>query len=211
MRTEELIRAMAADTRPASPVWVGLACALPVAALAVAAVGLSLLGMRPDLGIALAQAAVVVKQGFPWLLAVGAFGAALRLARPGDGPGRWGLLIALVPLLVAAAVLVQRAVMPSALWYQAFLGQTHRVCVLYISMMAAPLLVVVLLALRRGASTRPALAGAAGGLLAGSVAAGIYALHCTEDSPLFYGFWYVLAILIATAAGALAGRHLLRW
>ena len=30
-------------------------------------------------------------------------------------------------------------------------------------------------------------------------------MHCTEDSPLFYAVWYVLAILVATGLGALPG------
>jgi hypothetical protein len=36
-------------------------------------------------------------------------------------------------------------------------------------------------------------------------------VHCTEDSPLFWSFWYVLAILFATALGALLGARVLRW
>ena len=49
------------------------------------------------------------------------------------------------------------------------------------------------------------------GLVAGGAAAGVYSLHCTEDSPLFYGVWYVLAILAVAAVGALAGARVLRW
>ena len=41
--------------------------------------------------------------------------------------------------------------------------------------------------------------------------AALYAIHCTEDSPLFYAVWYGLAILVATAIGAALGRFLLRW
>ena len=36
-----------------------------------------------------------------------------------------------------------------------------------------------------GVPTRPALAGAVAGLLAGGLAASFYAAHCTDDSPLF--------------------------
>ncbi|MBD3765305.1 MAG: DUF1109 family protein, partial [Rhodobacterales bacterium] len=42
------------------------------------------------------------------------------------------------------------------------------------------------------------------------VAAG-YALHCTEDSPLFFVLWYGLGILVPTLAGAWLGRRLLAW
>jgi hypothetical protein len=77
--------------------------------------------------------------------------------------------------------------------------------------MSLPLLAATLWALRRGASTRPALSGALAGLLSGGAAATVYAVHCPEDSPLFYASWYVLAILGATALGALLGARLLRW
>jgi hypothetical protein len=211
MRTDDLIRAMAVDAAPKRPVWIGLTGGLVAAALTVGLVGLSLVGMRPDLGAALQQAAVLLKLVFPWVLAAGAFGAALRLARPGAVVGGWALLVVIVVLIVAAGIVAQMMVMPKDAWFQAFMGSTRRFCLAYISMMAAPLLAVVLLGLRRGASTRPGVSGAVAGLLAGSVAAGIYAMHCTEDSPLFYGAWYGLAILIATGAGALAGRRVLRW
>jgi hypothetical protein len=69
----------------------------------------------------------------------------------------------------------------------------------------------VLRVLRSGASTRPALTGAVGGLLAGAAAAAVYSLHCTEDSPLFYAFWYLLAVVVVAAIGAAAGSRVLRW
>ena len=77
--------------------------------------------------------------------------------------------------------------------------------------MALPLLAGTLWALRGGASTRPALTGAVAGLLSGGAAAVVYSMHCTEDSPLFYAVWYVLAILAVTVAGALLGSRVLRW
>jgi hypothetical protein len=211
MRTDDLIRAMAVDAAPRRPVWTGLAAGLVVAALLVGLVGLSLLGIRPDLGAAARQAAVLLKLVFPWVLAAGAFGAALRLARPGTAVGGWWLLVGAVVLSLAAGVAAQMMVMPRDAWFPAFMGSTRRYCLLYISLMASPLLGVALAGLRHGASTRPRLSGAVAGLLAGSVAAGLYAMHCIEDSPLFYAAWYGMAILIATGAGALAGRRALRW
>ncbi|HUI21148.1 MAG TPA: NrsF family protein, partial [Methylocella sp.] len=58
---------------------------------------------------------------------------------------------------------------------------------------------------------RPALAGAAAGLLAGAIGAAFYATHCPDDSPLFVATWYTLAIAFVTAIGAIAGARLLRW
>ena len=77
--------------------------------------------------------------------------------------------------------------------------------------MGCAILVATLWALRRGASVHPDLSGAAARLLSGGVSATVYALYCNEDSPLFFAFWYVLAILLVTAAGSLLGARVLRW
>lgn len=216
MRTEDLIQAMAADSeRPWRPAAALPAAVLPaavlVAALAVAGVALALLGVRADLARALVQPVVAVKTAVPLALAFAAGGAALRLACPGMPLGRWRPALALAPtvlLLVAAGTFLA---LPPAERMPALMGQTHRECLLAIGLMSVPLLAAALWALRAGASTRPAVSGALAGLLGGSAAAAIYALHCTEDSPLFYASWYGLAILGATAAGALLGARLLRW
>jgi hypothetical protein len=69
----------------------------------------------------------------------------------------------------------------------------------------------LLLALRQGAPTRPGVAGAAAGLLAGGIAATFYAAHCTDDSPLFVATWYTLAIGALALLGAAVGQRFLRW
>jgi hypothetical protein len=211
MRTDELIRAMAADTTRARPVAAVLPWALAAGALLAAAVALPLLGPRPDLASALMQVRVLAKQGLPLLLAAGACGAAVRLARPGSGVGRWGRALAAVPVLLGAVVLAELAQLPPAAWMPALVGQTRATCLTAIPLMSVPMLVGTLWALRRGASTRPGLSGCLAGLLSGGAAAAIYAVHCTEDSPLFYAAWYGLAILIVAAAGTALGSRLLRW
>ena len=55
------------------------------------------------------------------------------------------------------------------------------------------------------------MAGAVAGLVAGGVGATLYAMHCTDDSPLFVALWYSLAVALVALAGAAAGRWLLRW
>ena len=211
MRTEQLIQAMAADTARPRPLGPLLALAVLAAAAAVAAVALPMLGPRPGLGAALMQAQVLVKQAFPLVLAIGASGAALRLARPGASVGGWTLVLAAALLMPVAAVPGEMMALPQAAWMPAMLGQTNRQCVVFIGAMGLLPLAGALWALRRGASTRPALSGAVGGLLAGGVAATLYAVHCTEDSPLFYAVWYVLAILALTGLGAFLGPRVLRW
>jgi hypothetical protein len=211
MRTEALIRAMAADARPARALAPALAAVVLGLMAVAAAVFLPLMGMRPDFGTAIMRAAVMVKQVFPLLLLLGGFGAALRLAHPGEHVAGWLLPLLAVPVMLAATVATAMMRMPLAEWHPAMMGSSNGQCLFWIIVMGLPLLAGVLWALRAGASTRPALTGAAGGLLAGGAAAAVYSMHCTEDSPLFYAFWYVLAILAVTAIGAFAGARLLRW
>ncbi len=211
MRTDQLIRAMAADTtRARSPAAV-LPVVLLLAMAAVAAVFLPMLGMRPDFGPAMMSLRVMVKQASPLLIALGAFGAALRLSRPGLGVGRWGLVLAAVPAMLALAVAGEMMALPRPDWMPALMGQSNGQCLGFITLMSVPLLAVSLWALRTGASTRPMLSGAVAGLLSGGAAAVVYSVHCTEDSPLFYAVWYILAILAVAVVGALLGARLLRW
>lgn len=211
MRTEQLIQAMAADTRRVRPVDV----VLPVTALAIgSALGLlffGAIGTRPQLADALMQARVLVKQGFPLILAVGACWAGVRLSRPGAGLGRSVALLALAPLLVVGALVVETVTVPPAAWGIALRGRTLVECLTSILLLSLPVLAGSLWAMRRGASTRPGLSGALAGLLSGGTAAAVFAVSCTEDSPLFYGVWYVAAIGAVTGLGALLGPRVLRW
>jgi hypothetical protein len=65
--------------------------------------------------------------------------------------------------------------------------------------------------MRSAAPTRPAVAGAAAGLLAGGLGATVYTLHCPELAAPFIGVWYVLGMAIPAAIGAVAGWFLPRW
>jgi hypothetical protein len=211
MRTDDLIRVLAADTAREAPVSARLPRGLLAGALVVAVLSLPLLGLRPDPMATLARGPVMLKQVLPLLLAAAAFGAALRLARPGASVGRWGMLLAAVPVLLALAVAATLMALPRSAWMPAMMGSTSRFCLVWVTLMALPPLAGALWALRAGASTRPTLSGAVAGLLAGGTGAALYAVHCVEDSPLFYAVWYALAILLATGLGALLGRRLLRW
>jgi len=61
------------------------------------------------------------------------------------------------------------------------------------------------------APTRPRLAGAAAGLMAGGIGATVYGLYCQETAAAFTAVWYTFGMLIWAAAGALIGGRLLRW
>jgi hypothetical protein len=78
-------------------------------------------------------------------------------------------------------------------------------------MLSAPIFIAAFRVMKELAPTRPRLAGAASGLLAGATGATVYCLHCTEMSAPFLGVWYLLGMLIPAAVGAIAGHKLLRW
>ncbi|MNT33639.1 hypothetical protein D3C72_1695780 [compost metagenome] len=91
------------------------------------------------------------------------------------------------------------------------MGQSWRICALSIGFMALPVFAATFVALRGLAPTRPALAGAAAGALAGGVGASVYALHCMELTAPFLAVWYVSGIAVPVLLGAALGPRLLRW
>jgi hypothetical protein len=74
-----------------------------------------------------------------------------------------------------------------------------------------PVFITVFWAMRGLAPTRPRLAGAAGGLLAGATATVAYCFHCPEMGVPFWAVWYLLGMLIPTLAGTALGPRLLNW
>lgn len=91
------------------------------------------------------------------------------------------------------------------------MGHYSAFCLLFVPMLSIAPLAAILYSIRQGAPENPGLAGAVAGLAAGGIAAAIYAWHCPDDSPLFLATWYSIAVMIATAAGFLLGRWMLRW
>jgi hypothetical protein len=90
-------------------------------------------------------------------------------------------------------------------------GQTWRTCVFNIALIALPVFVASLVALKSLAPTQPALAGAAAGAMSAGAGAAVYALHCPELAAPFLAIWYVIGMALPVAAGALMGHRLLRW
>lgn len=180
-------------------------------------VGLALLlvvtayGLRPDLFSVYGEPMLWIKLVFPASVALGASVAVWRLGHPGTPLGRswWVVLVAFgaIWLLAAWTWLDTPAERQGlALW-----GNTWRTCAPSIAAVSMPVFVGGFWALRGMAPTRPGLAGAAIGLLAGGAGALVYALHCPEMSPVFVAVWNTLGIVIPTALGAYWGPRLLRW
>ncbi len=169
------------------------------------------LGVRADLAAAAGLPMFWVKILFSGALTMASIVIALRLSQPGARlvPGAAALGAPILGMWILAAVTLARA--QPALWPELLFGQTWTSCPLLIAMLSIPMFVAALWAMKGLAPTRLRLAGAGAGLLAGTVAALVYCLHCPELSPPFLAVWYLLGILIPTAAGTVLGPWLLRW
>jgi hypothetical protein len=212
MRTDDLIAALAADHHVGK---VSLERKFAYAMASGFAISTALfwiaLGPRGDITAAIGTARFDLKIIAALLLAVTAGVLALRLARPGLDTRGAALSILAAPVLLAVAVAAELLLVPAVQWEAKLVGSNSRLCLTTIPLLALPLLAAALHALRMGAPTRPKLAGAVAGSLAGGLAAALYAMHCTDDSPLFVATWYSLAIAIVSLVGAAAAQRLLRW
>jgi hypothetical protein len=211
MKTEDLIRALAADTQDTRPMMSRLLMGLVPAMLVSLAALWVVLGFRADLAEALRMPDSVAR--FVLTGALGLLGArlALVLARPEgrDAARLWPLLA-----VVAAAVALlgwAYVTTPAEGLQMAVVGKTRTTCLVTIPLLSILPVSAIMWALRQGATTVPALAGFVAGLGGSGLSAAIYALHCTEDTPLFYVPWYGLAILGVTLVSTVVGARLLRW
>ena len=172
---------------------------------------LILLGVRPDIAEAVHLTMFWMKLAFPSLLLIGALLATVRLSRPGVRLGQVPIAIAgpvIAVWLLSALVLINAAPEDQ---HQLIFGGTWASCPITIAALSVPLFCALIWAMRGFAPTRPALAGAAAGLLAGAGGALVYALHCPEMAAPFLGVWYVLGMAIPAAIGAVLGPWTLRW
>jgi hypothetical protein len=212
MNTEQLIRTLASD-QPGRLLSLGarFAAALAVGvAVATALFGLAL-GARPDIAAAAGTVPFVFKFVVTLTLAAAAAGLVLRLARPEAEGGAWMPALLLGLTLLGIGIVLELATVPQSAWWPRLIGSNSGLCLVSIPLLAAPILAATFAALRQGAPTKPARAGAIAGLLAGSLGAVLYAAHCIDDSPLFVATWYGAAIALVTLIGALVGTRLLRW
>ncbi|CAN7324733.1 NrsF family protein [Mesorhizobium amorphae] len=212
MRTEDLIKALDADARSkAMPLRSAWWVATAVAAVIAAVVFWFTIGPRSDIMIAMHTMRFLSKFVFTIVLAGTAFALIHALSTPGASTGKAATWMAAAPLLVLAAVVLELFAVPEAQWGTRLVGSNMMICMGFIPLIGIGPLAIFLWMLRYGAPTRPVLAGAVAGLLAGGLAATFYAAHCVDDSPLFVATWYTVAIIILTALGALGGRLFVRW
>jgi hypothetical protein len=211
MRTDTLIDMLARDAGPAPRALAArrLAPAALAGLLASVVIAVGLLGAIP---------APMFASPIPWTKIVYAGALALptswltaRLARPAaavDWPR--GLTLAVFGTMAALGAASLWAE-PAGLRLPALLGQSWKSCPFSVLALSLPALAAALWALRDLAPTRPRAAGAAAGLLAGSIGAIGYALHCPEAAIAFVAAWYTAGIALTGALGAALGPRVLRW
>ena len=209
MDSNELIEALVADLRKRpslSSAWWG------AAGLALALAGFlffATLGPRPDFAAAAHTPRFDFKFVVTITLAIVAFSLVRKLSCPGEPWGKAALRLAAIPALLVAGVIVELVLLPPDVWLTRLVGTNNLICLTYIPLIGLGPLAIFIAALRYGAPTRPALAGAVAGLLAGGLAATFYATHCTDDSPHHRGCrachrrsvcWQPICSLVALAA-----------
>ncbi|MBV8795229.1 MAG: DUF1109 domain-containing protein [Hyphomicrobiales bacterium] len=212
MKTSELIAALTADPIQ-EPIRLGrrVAVALAIGFLGSLAIYALLMGPRPDIAEAARTMRFNLKFVDAFAFALPTLLLMLRLARP-DAKPRTIALWLLAPLIIlAAGVVVELIVVPSNEWMSRLVGHHSMFCMRMIPLLAAPILIALIVALRAGAPLHPGLTGALAGAGSAGVAALLYASHCPDDSPLFVATWYPLATVICVGVGALAGQRFLAW
>jgi hypothetical protein len=211
LKTEDFIAALAQDRLVTPPPGRLLARTLPLAMLVAAVVLLGTAGPRADLAEVLAAPRFLFKFVLTLSLAIPALVLLPKVATPVPNAGGWMRALWLAPLVLLAGVVLELVALPGASWLPSAIGHNARWCLTMVPLVAAAPLAASLYCLRQAAPASPARAGAIAGLASGSLAATVYALHCTDDSPLFVALWYTLGVAFVSGVGALLAARLARW
>jgi hypothetical protein len=213
MKTDDLIAMLATNVEPVDHRQVRRTVSLAIIVGTTAALGvmLFLFGVRADLNATGALIFLLLKLAFTMALIIPASIYLLRLARPG-GERKVPMTFVAAPFVaIVLLAAISLAFAPISHWDSMIVGDRWLECLLSIPAIAIVPFAAIIWALRRMAPTDLVRAGALGGLVAGTVSATGYALHCMDDSLPFVALWYGGTIAVCTLAGALLGPRLLRW
>ena len=213
MKTDDLAALLAGSAGPVDRAVMARRYSLALAACVLSAGVLmgARFGIRPDILSIMGATLFWLKLAFPAAVAAGAFLVAARLSRPGMPVNRRWTILALPVAAVWIGALLTLGFAPASERMVMVLGQSWRTCPFNIAFLAAPGFVAIFWAMKGMAPTRLRTAGAAAGLLAGSLATIAYCFHCREMEVAFWAVWYVAGMLLPAVVGALLGPRLLRW
>src|SRR5277367_516674 len=156
MQTETLIDALAAHRVVPWKLEQSIRFALIAGNIIAGITFFAGIGFRPDIVFAMGTTRFLVKFAVTLPLAFAATAAMLRAAQPGAAFGVRGWALALSPIILMSAVFIELVTVPPALWGSTIIGSHAQNCLTLIPLLSIGPLVCLLLALRKGASTRPA-------------------------------------------------------
>ena len=212
MKTEDLIRALAADViRPTVPLGRYVTGALLTGVVLALVVFIVTLHPRADLSEALRSPAFIYKLIVAFSLAATAGALLPQVARPLPIARSRRAILAVTPALLLIGVSIELGVQPPPLWASRLVGHNAGHCLSLIPFLSVAPAMCLFFALRHGAAAQPVFAGAIAGLMSGGIGSLLYALTCPDDSPLFVATWYTIAVGMITSVTAYAGGRLLRW
>ena len=211
MKTEHLIDMLARGVEPAErPRWARRLALTLLAGLAIS-VGLVVLGFGVRADIGAARMPIMMKAMFSAAAAAAMLPLAVRLMRPGRPLGwRVGAILVFVGVCAFATWVALMGEAPERR-LDAWLGGGFPWCLVLVPLLAAPSAALLVWLMRAFAPTQLTLTGAAIGALSGGVGAMAYSMYCPIDSVAFVTTWYVVAIALCAALGAVIGSRLLRW
>ncbi len=169
MDTEQLIQSLVRDVPAVPRDAVGRRIALGIVGGGIITTALvaTVLGIRPDLSVAMRGFAFWMKWVYTLSLAVAAMAATVQLARP-TGQSLRGLWLLAVPVLLLAGVgIAELAETPTRDWLAMWLGRSWAVCPWLVLTLSLPIFGGLLWSFRRLAPTRLRAAGATAGARSG--------------------------------------------
>jgi len=212
MKTDQFISMLSANLEPADQGRTTRVLGSAVVVGAVAAIGAALLtlGVRPDYFHSDAVAFLCIKLLFAGSAAALAWVYLVKSARPGS-ERKIPLAISLPFVAIMLLAVASLSLSQGSHWSHMVSPAEWVECLVSIPLIAILPFAALVWAVRQAAPTNLVRTGALVGLVAGSISAMGYALHCMADSFPFIAIWYGGTIALCTLAGAKLGPRLLRW
>ena len=211
MKTDDLINLLAKDARLRTGFGRVFLTALVIGVVISAILLLSTIGIRRNMAEVIETPRVMFKLGITLLLAITATRLAFLIGKPGVSLRSAAMMLILPLALLIVGIVSELFAVPRDAWMASTKGHFSAFCLFFVPLLSIAPLAAILYSAKQGAPESAGTAGAVAGLAAGGIAAAIYAWHCPDDSPLFLATWYSIGIAVATAAGFLIGRKILRW
>ena len=212
MRTDQLIDSLATNLQPVDRSRFSRRFCIALAIGLAAALGEMFLLIGPHQAL---DARGLIRFVSQFLFTLGLVATAavflLRSARPGAEVRGFPALASFPAGAIVAFAAVGLALTHRFISVGMTADNSLLACLLYIPLFAIAPFATVVWALRAGAPTHLARAGAAAGLVAGALGASACALPCADELYMGIAFSHGLAIEICAVLGGKLGPRLLRW